>query len=160
MPWAATESNERLFIENPASDSPVRGSSFLVPMKSTDVSTLLEWHDRSAGITTDTRQCGPGMLFFALRGERFNGNEFARQAIQAGCLAAVVDDPELEGEGLLLVPDVLEALQHYSFRYSWRPLVRKLQTSETHARNLCVAHRAQNESDWTAKEKPVPRTDY
>lgn len=111
MPWAATESNERLFIENPASDSPVRGSSFLVPMKSTDVSTLLEWHDRSAGITTDTRQCGPGMLFFALRGERFNGNEFARQAIQAGCLAAVVDDPELEGEGLLLVPDVLEALQ-------------------------------------------------
>jgi len=72
---------------------------------------LLDWLDRSSGVTTDTRRCGPGMLFFALRGERFDGNAFAARAMESGCLAAVVDDPALDGENLLHVEDVLTALQ-------------------------------------------------
>ena len=80
-------------------------------MEPTSIPELLSWFDRSAGVTTDTRQCGPGMLFFALRGERFDGNAFAAQALEAGCLAAVVSDPALEGPGLLFVEDTLAALQ-------------------------------------------------
>ena len=48
------------------------------------------------GVTTDTRRCGPGKLFFALKGERFDGNAFASEALAAGCLGAVVDDPALK----------------------------------------------------------------
>ena len=63
-------------------------------------------------ITTDTRHCPDGSLFFALRGERFDGNAFAQQALQAGCAFAVVDDPAVGGdERLLHVPDVLTTLQ-------------------------------------------------
>ena len=45
-------------------------------------------------VTTDTRDCPKGSIFFALRGASFNGNEFALQALAAGCAYAVVDDPE------------------------------------------------------------------
>ena len=63
-------------------------------------------------ITTDTRHCPEGSLFFALRGERFDGNAFAQQALQAGCAFAVVDDPAVGGdERLLHVHDVLTTLQ-------------------------------------------------
>lgn len=72
---------------------------------------LLTWFDRSTGITTDSRQCRPGQLYFALKGERFDGHAFVEQALQDGCLAAVVDQEGMEGEGLLCVPDVLRALQ-------------------------------------------------
>jgi UDP-N-acetylmuramoyl-tripeptide--D-alanyl-D-alanine ligase len=110
-PWATIEANQRLFIPNPALAQPVRGSSFLVPMKPFDLQSLLELFDKSTGITTDTRECGPGMLFFALRGERFNGNAFAQKALDAGCLAAIIDDTTLQGTSFFLVDDVLAALQ-------------------------------------------------
>ena len=44
-------------------------------------------------VCTDTRKVQPGDLFFALRGERFNGNTYAAKALQAGAVAAVVDEP-------------------------------------------------------------------
>ena len=80
-------------------------------MKRTSPEALLNWFDRSKGVTTDTRNCGPGMLFFALKGERFDGNAFAHQAIEAGCLAAVVDDPTVVGDTVLHVDNVLKSLQ-------------------------------------------------
>jgi len=80
-------------------------------MNFTSTEALLDWFDRSDGVTTDTRRCGPGKLFFALKGERFDGNAFANEALAAGCLAAVVDDPALSGDRLLPVEDVLSALQ-------------------------------------------------
>ena len=81
---------------------------------------LLDWFDRSDGVTTDTRRCGPGKLFFALKGERFDGNAFAGEALAAGCLAAVVDDPALSGDRLLHVEDVLTALQDLAHRHRTR----------------------------------------
>lgn len=71
-------------------------------------------------ITTDTRDCPEGAIFFALRGASFNGNAFARQALDAGCAYAVVDDAEAAGLGrgadadgrFILVDDVLGTLQH------------------------------------------------
>ena len=72
---------------------------------------LLHWFDQSTGVTTDSRECGPGKMYFALKGERFDGNQFAPDALQKGCIAAVVDDPSLQGEGILHVSDGLKALQ-------------------------------------------------
>lgn len=65
-------------------------------------------------VTTDTRHCPKGSIFFALRGANFNGNRFARQALEAGCAYAVIDDPAMadnEDKRLVLVDDVLQALQ-------------------------------------------------
>lgn len=63
-------------------------------------------------ITTDTRDCPPGSLFFALRGTTFDGNDFALRALASGCAYAVVDRPGLSGdERLVHVPDALAALQ-------------------------------------------------
>ena len=64
-------------------------------------------------ITTDTRQCPEGSIFFALKGERFNGNKFALQALEAGCAYAVVDEDVTgnEEDRLIKVDDVLKTLQ-------------------------------------------------
>ena len=63
-------------------------------------------------VSTDTRQLPQGCIFFALKGERFDGNLFAAQALEHGASYAVIDDPARQtDERLLLVPDVLTALQ-------------------------------------------------
>lgn len=63
-------------------------------------------------VTTDTRNCPEGSMFFALKGERFNGNEFAAQALEAGCAYAVIDEPVYNlGDRYILVDDVLKTLQ-------------------------------------------------
>lgn len=66
-------------------------------------------------ITTDTRDCPEGSIFFALKGASFNGNDFALQALEQGCSYAVVDEappglPQGE-ERLIVVDDVLTTLQ-------------------------------------------------
>lgn len=47
---------------------------------------------REGNITTDTRKISPGDIFIALKGESFNGNHFAGDAIRAGAAVAVVDE--------------------------------------------------------------------
>ena len=67
-----------------------------------------------AGVTTDSRKCGPGLMFFALKGERFDGNEFVRGALDQGCSYAVMDDAARydAGDGrMILVENTLTALQ-------------------------------------------------
>ncbi len=66
----------------------------------------------SGKISTDTRQITPGSLFFALRGDKFNANEFAAQALEKGASYAVVDDATYaKSEKFLLVKDSLGMLQ-------------------------------------------------
>lgn len=64
-------------------------------------------------VTTDTRSCPEGAIFFALKGETFNGNDFALRALAAGCAYAVVDDPALAGSDprIIAVNDSLQTLQ-------------------------------------------------
>lgn len=69
-------------------------------------------------VTTDTRDCPEGSLFFALRGANFDGNAFARQALLSGCAYAVVDDSCVceavaasEASRYILADDVLTTLQ-------------------------------------------------
>lgn len=65
----------------------------------------------SEGITTDSRKAGKNMIFCALNGERFDGNEFANEAIQKGCRLAIVDNPSLKGEKFFSSENSLETLQ-------------------------------------------------
>ena len=63
-------------------------------------------------ITTDSRRCIPDSIFFALKGENFNGNRFAAQALEAGCAYAVVDEAEYATDNrIILVDNCLKALQ-------------------------------------------------
>lgn len=63
-------------------------------------------------IGTDTRKIISGCLFFALKGENFDANNFARQALEDGAAYAIVDNPEVvESSQFILVNDVLETLQ-------------------------------------------------
>ena len=63
-------------------------------------------------IQTDTRQLQAGDFFFALKGDRFDGNAFAAQAISAGAAAVVIDNPtNYIDERTIVVDDVLQTLQ-------------------------------------------------
>lgn len=63
-------------------------------------------------ITTDTRKIEKGSIFFALKGENFDANTFVAQAIEQGCRYAITDHKAYaNGKDILLVPQVLEALQ-------------------------------------------------
>ena len=66
----------------------------------------------SAGVCTDTRQIQPGCIFFALKGELFDGNQFVDEALKKGAKLAVIDDPDQQVDGkTILVNDVLKTLQ-------------------------------------------------
>ena len=70
-------------------------------------------------MSTDTRNLPAGCVFFALHGERFDGNKFARKALEQGASLAVIDNPEYAlPEGTLLVPNTLLALQDLA--RAWR----------------------------------------
>ncbi len=63
-------------------------------------------------ISTDTRDLKKGSLFFALRGDTFDGNHYAQEAIEKGASFAVVDKPELKDkDGMIYVENTLETLQ-------------------------------------------------
>lgn len=65
-------------------------------------------------VTTDSRDCPEGSVFFALKGESFNGNQFAAKALDSGCAYAVVDEAaycEVSDARFILVDDCLRTLQ-------------------------------------------------
>ena len=82
-------------------------------MQKTSVETLYSIFKNYPIICTDTRKVQKDSLFFALKGENFNGNKFAMQAIESGSKYAIVDEEEYcVNENYLLVDDVLTALQN------------------------------------------------
>jgi len=62
-------------------------------------------------ICTDTRHLSPGCLFFALKGDSFDGNQFAARALKSAAAYAVVDNNALVGEKFIHVENTLETLQ-------------------------------------------------
>ncbi|MDY6373134.1 MAG: Mur ligase domain-containing protein, partial [Bacteroidales bacterium] len=46
-------------------------------------------------VTTDSRNCPEGSMFFALKGASFDGNQYALSALEKGCRYAVVDDTKV-----------------------------------------------------------------
>jgi len=66
----------------------------------------------SNGVSTDTRKIAKEVLFFALKGDNFNANEFALEALKKGASHAVVDEKQYaDNENIILVDNVLETLQ-------------------------------------------------
>lgn len=65
-------------------------------------------------VTTDSRNCPEGSIFLALRGASFDGNKFAKSALEKGCAYAVIDEPEYAVPGddrYILVDDALVAFK-------------------------------------------------
>ncbi|MDR1675368.1 MAG: UDP-N-acetylmuramoyl-tripeptide--D-alanyl-D-alanine ligase [Tannerella sp.] len=78
----------------------------------TSVSDLYSLYLQHPVVTTDSRTCPAGSIFFALKGDSFDGNQFAGKALQAGCAYAVIDDPGVKtGNRMLLTDSVLLTLQ-------------------------------------------------
>jgi UDP-N-acetylmuramoyl-tripeptide--D-alanyl-D-alanine ligase len=78
---------------------------------------LYEAFKASKGITTDSRSVKKGEIFFALWGEKYNGNKFAAEALEKGASYAVIDDPLFETEKTILVDDCLFELQALASYY-------------------------------------------
>ena len=73
-----------------------------------EISTIYTCFEECGRVTTDTRNCPEGSMFIALKGETFNGNVFAKQALEKGCRYVVVDEKEYAEPGnpyILLVDD-------------------------------------------------------
>ena len=85
-----------------------------------DIKELYAFYKQHPVVTTDSRDCPEGSIFIALKGESFDGNKFAMQALEKGCAIAVVDDElvynqfieqPLDGKLMMLVPDSLQAFK-------------------------------------------------
>ena len=73
---------------------------------------------KSTGICTDTRLESEAKLFFALRGDQFDGNRYVEEAIRKGCRLAITERKDLEGVGkFVVVPSVLKQLQELAHHH-------------------------------------------
>lgn len=78
----------------------------------TTLERLYQAYLSSRTVTTDSRAITPGCIFFAFRGERFDGNAFAPQALEQGAALCVISDPQYKvDDRCIVVPDVLRTLQ-------------------------------------------------
>ena len=79
-------------------------------MKIKDIHSLYSKHFL---IDTDTRRIRENSIFFSLKGENFNGNKFAKKALDLGAKYAIIDEKEYNTHpNLILVDNVLETLQN------------------------------------------------
>ncbi|MBR6269641.1 MAG: UDP-N-acetylmuramoyl-tripeptide--D-alanyl-D-alanine ligase [Bacteroidales bacterium] len=82
-----------------------------------EIEELHKLYRKCSGITTDSRKIEDGAMFFALKGETFDGNDFAMKALEAGAKYAIVDRPSLDGANIkgrrycIVVENVLDTLQ-------------------------------------------------
>ncbi len=75
------------------------------------ISELYQTYLQSSGVETDTRKNLQNKIFFALKGDSFDGNSFASNAIENGAILAIIDNPAYKSQNTLLVEDVLSTLQ-------------------------------------------------
>ncbi len=77
-----------------------------------EIEKLYKHYLSSGKISTDTRKIEPGSLFFALKGDNFNANEFALEALEKGAMYSIVDEERFAvNDKCILVDDALTALQ-------------------------------------------------
>lgn len=82
-----------------------------------DIKALHQYFLKSSGVCTDTRNITENCLFFALKGENFNGNHFTQEALDKGAYKVVVDEDAFHksSEETVLVESVLLALQQLAY---------------------------------------------
>ena len=81
-----------------------------------DSKELYEIYQEHPVITTDSRECPKGSIFIALKGDSFDGNQFAAQALDKGCAVAIVSDEQVYNayhgdKQMVLVDDTLQAFK-------------------------------------------------
>ena len=81
-----------------------------------DSKELYAIYEQHPVVTTDSRDCPQDSIFIALKGDSFDGNQFAVQALDKGCAVAIVSDEQVynsyQGKGrMILVPDTLQAFK-------------------------------------------------
>ena len=81
-----------------------------------DIKELYSIFCKYPKVSTDSRICIRDSIFFALKGDRFNGNLFAEKALEIGCAYAVVDewDDNIKNDRIIKVENVLSTLQNLS----------------------------------------------
>jgi UDP-N-acetylmuramoyl-tripeptide--D-alanyl-D-alanine ligase len=76
------------------------------------IDTLYEIFKTHSTICIDTRKVNNNCLFFALKGDKFNGNKFAKEAIEKGASFAIIDEEKFKtSDQFILVENVLQTLQ-------------------------------------------------
>ncbi len=77
-----------------------------------DIKALYQLYQQHPCITTDSRDCPEGSIFLALKGASFNGNLFAKAALEKGCAYAIVDEKQ-EGsdDRIIKVDDCLQTFK-------------------------------------------------
>ena len=82
------------------------------------ISQLFTHYQKHPNICIDSRTAEPGSFFFAIKGDRFDGNVFAEDAIERGCACAVVDDEKYKKDArFILVSNALQSLQQLALYY-------------------------------------------
>ena len=77
-----------------------------------EIKELYKLYQQHPCITTDSRNCPEGSIFLALKGESFNGNQFAQSALEKGCAYAIIDEPEYKkDERFIVVKDCLQTFK-------------------------------------------------
>ena len=106
-----------------------------------EMERLYELYKQHPVVTTDSRECPQGALFFALKGENFNGNAFAAQALARGCAYAVVDEQQYVEQGdarFVLVDDALAALQQLAHHHREQFRIPVIQVTGTNGKTTAV----------------------
>ena len=81
---------------------------------SMNIKELYDLYLQHPCITTDSRNCPKDSIFLALKGASFDGNKFAKAALEKGCAYAIIDEPayaEADNDRLILVDDCLKAFK-------------------------------------------------
>ena len=89
-------------------------------MDSISTEQLLAYYLETCRVTTDSRAIPAGAMFFGIRGDRFNGNTYASDALEKGASLVVVDDPtfyKAEDSRYIWVEDTLIAIQQLAHAY-------------------------------------------
>lgn len=82
------------------------------------IAELYELYIHHPKVTTDSRHCPKGSIFFALKGDKFDGNRYAKEALAAGSVYAVIDNPEYYiNERTIVVENALKTLQQLAHRH-------------------------------------------
>jgi len=77
-----------------------------------DIKELYHIYQQHPCITTDSRDCPKGSIFLALKGDTFDGNQYAAQALEKGCAKAIVDDPKVaKNDDFIVVDDCLQTFK-------------------------------------------------
>lgn len=91
------------------------------------IEELYQIYQQHPSVSTDSRKITDACLFFALKGDNFNGNQYAKQAIEQGASYAIIDESSYaEGHRYIVVEDVLTTLQqlaHYHRRQFEIPVI-------------------------------------